>query len=145
MANKYRNKKVAGFDSSKEAKRFGELELMQRAKVITSLAKQVPFVILEPFINKAGDKVNGITYKADFVYYDLEKKTLVIEDVKGSTKMYNEKGKLCKSKVVMKDGIPLMKNGKAVRKTAFTTATPDYIIKKKFVQKLYPDYLFLEV
>jgi hypothetical protein len=138
MANKYHNKKVAGFDSSKEAKRFGELELLERAKVITSLAKQVPFVILEPFINKAGDKVNAITYKADFVYYDLEKKTLVIEDVKGTTKMYNDKGELCKSKIVIKNGVKK-------RKTAFTTATPDYIIKKKFVQKLYPDYLFLEV
>ena len=136
--NKYHNKKVAGFDSSKEAKRFGELEMLEKAKVITNLTKQVPFVILEPFINKAGDKVKGITYKADFVYYDNEKKTFVIEDVKGSTKMYNEKGKLCKSKIVIKDGVKK-------RKTAFTTATPDYIIKKKFVQKLYPDYLFLEI
>lgn len=136
--SKYRNKKVAGFDSSKEAKRFGELELLQNARVITNLEKQVPFVILEPFINKAGDKVNGITYKADFTYYDNEKKTPVIEDVKGTTKMYNDKGKLCKSKIIIKDGVKK-------RKTAFTTATPDYIIKKKFVQKLYPDYLFLEV
>ena len=136
--NKYRNKRVAGFDSSKEAKRFAQLELLQKANVITSLAKQVPFVILEPFINKAGDKVNGITYKADFVYYDNERKTLVIEDVKGTTKMYNDKGELCKSKIIIKDGVKK-------RKTAFTTATPDYIIKKKFVQKLYPDYLFLEV
>ena len=136
--NKYHNKRVSGFDSYKEAKRFGELEILQKAKVIKDLAKQVPFVILEPFINKNGDKVNGITYKADFVYYDLEKKTLVIEDVKGTTKMYNEKGKLCKSKIVIKNGVKK-------RKTAFTTATPDYIIKKKFVQKLYFDYLFLEI
>jgi hypothetical protein len=136
--NKYHNRKVAGFDSSKEARRFAELELMQKAKVITSLARQVAFVILEPFINKAGDKVNGINYRADFVYYDNEKKTLVIEDVKGTAKMYNAKGKLCKSKIVIKNGVEK-------RKTAFTTATPDYIIKKKFVQKLYPDYLFLEV
>jgi hypothetical protein len=138
MANKYHNKKVAGFDSSKEAKRFGELEILQKAKVIKDLAKQVPFVILEPFINKAGVKVNSITYKADFTYYDNEKKTPVIEDVKGTAKMYNEKGKLCRSKIVIKDGVKK-------RKTAFTTATPDYIIKKKFVQKLYPDYLFLEI
>ena len=136
--NKYRNKKVAGFDSSKEAKRFAQLELLERAKVIKDLAKQVPFVILEPFINKNGDKVNGITYRADFVYYDNEKKTLVIEDVKGTAKMYNDKKKLCKSKIVIKDGVKK-------RKTAFTTATPDYIIKKKFVQKLYPNYSFFEV
>jgi len=142
--NKYFNKKVLDSsgkkigDSKKEVKRHGELELLQKAGIITSLNKQVPFVILEPFITKNGDKIRGIIYKADFVYYDLEKKTLVIEDVKGTAKMYNDKGELCKSKMVIK-------NGKSVRKTAFTTATKDYIIKKKFVQSLYPEYLFLEV
>ena len=142
--NKYFNKKVLDSsgnkigDSKKEVKRLGELELLEKAGIITSLNKQVSFTILEPFITKNGDKIRGITYKADFVYYDREKKTLVIEDVKGATKMYNEKGKLCKSKMIIK-------NGKSVRKTAFTTATPEYKIKKKFVQSLYPDYLFLEV
>ena len=138
VANKYNNKKIEGFDSKKEAKRYAELELIFRAGVITLPEKQVPFVILEPFITKNGDKIRGIIYKADFVYYDNEKKTLVIEDVKGAAKMYNDKGELCKSKMIIK-------NGKKVRKTAFTTATAEYKIKKKFVQKLYPEYLFLEV
>tara|TARA_R110000850_G_scaffold273369_1_gene409684 strand:- start:380 stop:814 length:435 start_codon:yes stop_codon:yes gene_type:complete len=144
MKNKYNSKKVRDssgkklFDSKKEAKRFVELESMFKDGIITLPAKQVPFVILEPFITKDGEKIRGIVYKADFVYYDNKKKTLVIEDVKGTAKMYNDKGELCKSKMVIK-------NGKEVRKTAFTTATPDYKIKKKFVQKLYPDYLFREV
>lgn len=138
MKNKYFNKKTKGFDSRKEAKRYGELLILEKAGVITSLQKQVPFVILEPFITKDGKKIRGITYNADFVYYDKEKKSLVIEDTKGTEKMYNDKGELCKSKIVIK-------NGKKVRKKAFTTATKDFLIKKKFVQKLYPDYLFLEI
>ena len=138
MRSKYFNKKVNGFDSKKEAKRFAELELMQKAKVIKGLTTQVPFVILEPFITKSGEKIQGITYNADFVYYDNEKKTFVIEDTKGAAKMYNDKGKLCKSKTIIV-------NGKKKVKKAFTTATRDFVIKKKFVQKLYPDYLFLEV
>lgn len=137
--NKFGNIKTKnGFDSKKERKRYLELELMQKAGTITSLNKQVPFVILEPFTTKTGEKIRGITYNADFVYYDKEKKTLVIEDTKGAEKMYNDKGKLCKSKTIII-------NGKKVRKTAFTTATKDFLIKKKFVQKLYPDYLFIEI
>jgi hypothetical protein len=116
MKNKYNSKKVRDssgkklFDSTKEAKRYAELELMLRAGVIGNLQKQVPFVILEPFITKNGDKIRGIIYKADFVYYDNEKKTLVIEDVKGTAKMYNEKGELCKSKMIMKNGKQGKKN-----------------------------------
>ena len=137
MKNKYRSKKIDGFDSKKEAKRYGELLLLEKAGVITSLNKQVPFVILEPFTTHSGEKIRGITYNADFVYYDKEKKSLVIEDTKGTAKMYNSKGELCKSKTVIV-------NGKKVIKRAFTTATKDFLIKKKFVQKLYPEYLFLE-
>lgn len=138
MRNKFRNIKSGKFDSKKEAKRYGELLILEKAGVITSLNRQVPFVILEPFVAKDGSKIRGITYNADFVYYDMEKKSLVIEDTKGTAKMYNDKGELCKSKIIIK-------NGKKVRKKAFTTATKDFLIKKKFVQKLYPDYLFLEV
>lgn len=137
MKNKYFNRKTGEFDSRKEAESYEELLILEKAGVITSLSRQVPFVILEPFTTKDGKKVRGITYKADFVYYDREKKSWVIKDTKGTTKMYNDKGKLCKSKIVIK-------NGKKIRKVAFTTATKDFLIKKKFVQKLYPDYLFLE-
>lgn len=137
MKNKYFAKKTNGYDSKKESKRATELKLLQRAGEITSLAEQVPFVILEGFITKDGKKIRSIVYNADFVYYDFKLKSLVIEDTKGTAKMYNDKGKLCKSKIIIKDG-------KKVVKKAFTTATKDFLIKKKFVQKLYPDYIFLE-
>lgn len=78
---KYFNKKINGFDSKKEARRFTELSLKEKAGLITSLNKQVPFVILESFKHLSGNE-RGIKYIADFVYYDREKKALVIEDVK---------------------------------------------------------------
>jgi hypothetical protein len=82
MKNKYRSKKTNGFDSKKEAKRYGELLILEKAGVITSLDKQVPLVLLKSFKDKAGNSERGIKYIADFVYYDKEKKSCVIEDVK---------------------------------------------------------------
>jgi len=81
--SKYKNIKTAdGFDSKKEAKRFKELELMQRAGVIRNLTKQSPFNLLPSFKDKQGITERGIKYVADFVYFDIEKGSLVIEDVK---------------------------------------------------------------
>lgn len=82
MKNKFRNIKSGKFDSKKEAKRYGELLILEKAGVITSLDKQKPFVLLDSFKDKAGNAERGIKYLADFVYYDREKKTLVIEDIK---------------------------------------------------------------
>lgn len=82
MKNKYFNRKTGEFASRREAKRYEQLLLLEKAGVITSLNKQVPFVILESFKDKAGNTERGIKYLADFVYYDREKKSLVIEDVK---------------------------------------------------------------
>lgn len=81
--NKYKNVKTKdGFDSKKERKRFLELELLQKAGVITSLNKQVSFELIEKFTDKRGIKEREAKYIADFVYYDNEKKSMVIEDVK---------------------------------------------------------------
>lgn len=87
-SSKYKNIKVNGYDSKKEAKRASELQLMERSGVITSLNEQVPFVLLETF-KKDGVTERGIKYYADFVYYDKEKKRLVIEDVKSSATKKN--------------------------------------------------------
>lgn len=81
--SKYKNIKTKdGFDSNKERKRYFELELMQKAGVITSLNKQVCFQLLDTFKDKRGITERGVKYIADFVYYDNEKKSFVIEDVK---------------------------------------------------------------
>ena len=81
--SKYKNVKTKdGFDSGKEKKRYFELELMQKAGVITSLNKQVSFDLIDKFTDKRGINEREAKYIADFVYYDREKKSLVIEDVK---------------------------------------------------------------
>jgi hypothetical protein len=95
--NKYHNKKVTyngiAFASKKEARRYSELLLLERAGVITDLQMQVPFVLIP------SQKINGkvvereCKYIADFVYTENDKK--VVEDTKGmKTDKYIIKRKL---------------------------------------------------
>lgn len=84
------------FDSKREANRYCELKLMERAGEITDLRRQVRYEINQPY-EIAGKKVRGIYYVADFVY--CEKGEPVIEDVKGMrTDVYKIKKKLFESK-----------------------------------------------
>ena len=62
------------FDSAKEANRYKELKLLERAGDIGRIFLQVPFVF------KIGDK-QIFTYYADFAYYN-ENYDYIIEDVK---------------------------------------------------------------
>jgi hypothetical protein len=92
-ANKYRAKPVTidgvFFASTKEARRWAELQLMQRAGYIADLKRQVRFAL----------DVNGVPichYVADATYTRLGK--LVIEDTKGmATDVYRLKKKLMKA------------------------------------------------
>ena len=91
---KYRNRKTeAGgimFASQKEARRYGELQTMEKAGEIADLKLQVRFPIA---IN--GNKV--CTYVADFTYLDKGNR-YVVEDTKGyKTSMYTLKKKLMKA------------------------------------------------
>lgn len=81
------------FDSRKEANRWGELCLLERAGEIKNLRRQVEYVLIPekrepPTVGKRGGVKEGrviqkaVKYKADFVYEDKEGKTIV-EDVKG--------------------------------------------------------------
>ena len=95
--SKYRSRKVERdgiiFDSVKEANRWRELTLLEKAGEITDLQRQVEFVLIpdqrEPdTIGKRGGIKKGkiierkCSYVADFIYKDREGKTHV-EDVKG--------------------------------------------------------------
>lgn len=107
-AQKYRNKKVVvngiTFDSRKEARRYGELLLLERAGAIRDLQRQVKFVLIpaqrEPdIIGKRGGVKPGkllereLSYVADFVYHQDGKR--IVEDVKGyKTPEYRIKKKL---------------------------------------------------
>ena len=71
--------KVETFDSKKEAKRYDELFLLQRAKVISDLEIQPEFLLFK------AQKHNGVTYKsvkyiADFKY--IKDGVTYVEDVK---------------------------------------------------------------
>lgn len=94
--NKYRNKKAQidmyVFDSVRESQRYKELKLLQRAKQISNLRLQVPFLLQEGF-KKNGKTYREINYIADFVYE--ENGQTVVEDTKGmKTETFKIKQKL---------------------------------------------------
>ena len=111
--NKYKAKKTLFngrvYDSKKEAQRAAELQLMEKAGVITNLQEQVPFELIpaqyeyyERYSTK-GRKLNdgrrcierAVVYVADFVYRENDK--VVVEDTKSKatrTKEYVIKRKL---------------------------------------------------
>lgn len=101
--NKYRSRKTTvdgiEFDSKKEANRYRELVLLERAGLIQNLQRQVKFVlipaqyeILERYSEKTGKKLKDkkvtieqeCSYIADFTYHKDGK--YIIEDVKGYKK-----------------------------------------------------------
>ena len=83
---KYGNRKVVvdgiRFDSQKEAHRWQELRLLERAGKIADLRRQVRYELIP------AQRINGkcveraVCYYADFVYRD-ERGHLIVEDVKG--------------------------------------------------------------
>lgn len=108
--NKYHARKTSGFASGKEARRYQELLLMQRAGEISHLERQVKFELIpaqrEPDRTGArGGMIRGktieraVTYIADFTYYDKATNKTIVEDVKGyrdseAYKLYVVKRKL---------------------------------------------------
>lgn len=89
---KYGNKKTLYngqvYDSKKEAKRAYELNLLQRAGVISNLERQRRFELLPAYTNNKGKKVRPIIYIADFVY--KKNGIYYVEDVKGSKKVLTD-------------------------------------------------------
>lgn len=74
------------FPSRKEAKRYGELRLLELAGEISGLELQPRFPIV---IN--GQQVRypsgvGLEYRADFKYTETRSRRIVVEDVKGVRK-----------------------------------------------------------
>ncbi len=112
--NKYHNRKVTTsdgvkHDSKKEAKRWCELRLLERAGKIKDLQRQVEFELIpeqrEAYArySKSGKRLTDGTrlverkcsYVADFVYHNVETGKKVVEDTKGvRTRDYIIKRKL---------------------------------------------------
>ena len=109
---KYGNRKVTvdgiTFDSKKEARRYTELKLLERAGEIHGLELQKVFELIpaqyeavsrDDYIKSKGKKTKGkcieraVKYKADFYY--IENNRQIVEDTKGmKTKDYIIKRKL---------------------------------------------------
>lgn len=87
---KYKNTKVQVdgimFDSKKEAERYAELLILQRAGSIVDLKIHPKFTLLEKFTDMDGIKERAITYSPDFTYHDEEACRWVAEDVKAFDK-----------------------------------------------------------
>ena len=87
---KYRNRPTNGFASAKEAKRYEELVLLEKAGEIADLKCQVVYKIV---INDC----HVCKYIADFTYLDRGNRK-VVEDAKGyQTEVYKLKRKLMKA------------------------------------------------
>ena len=96
---KYNNKKVVlngiTFDSQKEARRYRDLSLLERAGEIKDLQTQVRYNLI-PAQKICGEKVRGTDYIADFVYWTKDDQ-FICEDAKGhKTADYIIKRKLMK-------------------------------------------------
>ena len=96
MQSKYNNKKTQidmyVFDSVKEAKRYKELKLLERAGKIRNLELQPHFLLQDSF-KKNGRTYRKIEYVADFKY--IENGRTIVEDVKGlQTDVFKIKHKL---------------------------------------------------
>lgn len=79
------------FDSLKEARRYKELKVLERAGMITNLRLQVPYILIPK--SKYG---RAIKYIADFVYSDVNG-CEIVEDVKSiatKTPLYKLKKRL---------------------------------------------------
>ncbi len=127
MRSKYGARKTVfdgiTFASKKEANRYRELKMLERAGEICNLRLQVPFELIPAQYEETGELYTkgankgkpkrgkciekAVTYIADFVYTTCEPHQIV-EDVKGMR-------------------------------------TPVYIIKRKLFRWRYPDYEFREV
>lgn len=92
--NKYHAKKTEidgiKFDSLKESKRYAELKMLEKSGKIRDLELQKKFEICSKSKGK-----RALYYIADFVYWDNEANTIIVEDVKGfKTPVYNLKKRM---------------------------------------------------
>lgn len=91
MSKYYSQKEIVDgitFHSKKEARRYRELKLMERAGVIKELQLQVPYTLIPK-----SSHGRAIKYIADFVYFEDGKR--VVEDTKGfRTKEYKLKKRM---------------------------------------------------
>ena len=92
--NKYGNEKTVvdgiTFASRKEASRWQELKMLEKAGDITGLSRQLRIELIPKT-----RLYRACYYVADFVYFDKKEKKTIYEDVKGAkTEVYKLKKKI---------------------------------------------------
>lgn len=94
--SKYGNRRTGSHASRKEHNRASQLQLMQRAGLISDLREQVKYVLVPVQRDKDGNLLEkSCSYIADFVYTDNGTGLTVVEDTKGyRTAEYKIKRKL---------------------------------------------------
>jgi len=98
MTNKYNARATTTdgirFDSLREAERYNELCLLQKAEEVHLLKVHPRFEIIKGF-EIDGKKIRPTYYEADFMYWDCKIGRMVVEDVKGvETAVFKIKRKL---------------------------------------------------
>lgn len=93
------------FDSKKEAKRYEELKLLEKAHKIYNLERQYSYE-LQPKFTYKGKVVRAITYVADFHYVD-EYGHVIVEDVKSAITKKNPVYILKKKMLLYKWGVEI--------------------------------------
>lgn len=99
--SKYRNQVIetpdGRFDSKAEHKYWCRLKLLEKAKEVKDIRRQVVYE-LAPSVPVAKRKRPALRYVADFVYWDCAKNAEIVADVKGAvTEGYRIKRHLMKS------------------------------------------------
>ena len=109
---KYRSRKITvdgiTFDSVKEANRYQELRMLERAGEIRDLQRQVPFVVIPTQRDENGKLIEKeVCYVADFTYIEKGKLTRTVEDVKSEATRTRE--------YIIKRKLMLYRNGIRIR------------------------------
>lgn len=114
MYRKYNNKKVMvdgiKFDSKKEAKRYQELKMLEKAGIISNLQRQVKYTLIPAQYERTGE-----------VY------------AKGNNKGKPQKGRLIERECAYYADFVYTENGKSVVEDTKGVKTPEYIIKRKLM------------
>ena len=79
---KFKNVRANGFDSKREAKRYADLRLLERAGEITQLERQVEYILLPAQYVDGKCVERGVKYRADFRYRNKDG-SICVEDSKG--------------------------------------------------------------
>ena len=110
---KYKNRKIENedgkFDLAKEYRRFKELQILQRAGVISGLTCQATYVLAESVKFSGEPRAKpALRYVVDFQY--VENGKLVVEDVKSKITKENPVFRIKKHLMMSVHGIEIVES-----------------------------------